>query len=157
MKPKLVFERISEKNFEVFIQLIRELAKYERLEGPDAQATERLKQDGLSDSPKYEAYIGNLNGVPIAYLIYFMTYSTFLALPTLYVEDIFILEEHRRKGFGQQILNFCVKQAKAQNCGRVEWAVLTWNEPAIKFYEKNDAHRLGWYFYRLTRDDFLRF
>lgn len=157
MKKEFTLEPISEENFKDFIHLIEELARYEKLEGPNAQAKMRLKKDGLGSNPKYEAYLGKLNGVPIGYLIYFMTYSTFLGLPTLFIEDIFLLEEYRRQGFGQQILNFCVKQAKLRNCGRVEWAVLTWNQPAIDFYEKNKAKRLGWYLYRLTREDFTRF
>ncbi|NVM55708.1 MAG: GNAT family N-acetyltransferase [Candidatus Helarchaeota archaeon] len=157
MKADLTIEPVSEDNFGEFIQLITELAKYEKLEGPDAQATARLKKDGLASNPKYEAYLGILNGVAIGYLIYFMTYSTFLGLPTLYIEDIFILENYRRKGFGQEFLNFCVNQAKLRRCGRVEWTVLTWNEPAIKFYEKNGAKRLGWYFYRLTKEAFTNF
>ena len=114
MKSELIIEKITEENFEDFIHLITELAKYEKLEAPDAQAQKRLKRDGLSKNPKYEAYLGILNDVTIGYIIYFMTYSSFLALPTLYIEDVFILEEYRRKGFGQQMFNFCVKQAKKQ-------------------------------------------
>ena len=157
MTNDLVIERISDANFNDFISLIRKLAEYEKLPGPDEEAKVRLKRDGLSENPKYEAYLAILNGTAIGYIIYFMTYSTFLALPTLFIEDLFLLEEYRRKGYGQQMFNFCVKEAKRRKSGRVEWAVLTWNEPAIKFYEKNKASRLGWYFYRLTREDFVRF
>ncbi len=157
MSPNFTLEPLSEKNFKSFFHLIQELARYEKVEEPNEQAKQRLKIDGLGPDPKYDAYLGMLNGVGIGYLIYFMTYSSFLALPTLYIEDIFLLEEHRRRGYGKQILDFCIKQAKLRGCGRIEWTVLTWNEPAIKFYEKNGANRLGWYVYRLTKDDFHRF
>ncbi len=156
MTSKLIIERISESNFDDFIYLIEKLAEYEKLDPPDAQAKIRLKRDGLSEDPKYEAYLGFLNGKPIGYIIFFFTYSSFLALPTLYLEDIFILKDYRREGFGQKMFNFCVKQAQIRGCGRMEWCVLTWNEPAIKFYEKIGASRLNWYFYRLTKDEFIK-
>jgi GNAT superfamily N-acetyltransferase len=156
MDNKLRIERISEENFESFIKLIRALAHYEKLEPPNEQAEERLRKDGLSENPKYEAYLGIVNGIAIGYVIYFMTYSSFLALPTLYIEDIFILKSHRRNGWGGQLFKFCVEQAAKHGCGRIEWCVLTWNQPAIKFYEKNQASRLDWYFYRLTADEFTK-
>jgi GNAT superfamily N-acetyltransferase len=86
-----------------------------------------------------------------------MTYSSFLALPTLYIEDLFVLEKYRRMGFGQQLFNLCVRQAKEHGCSRMEWNVLTWNKPAIRFYEKNKAKRLDWYFYRMTQKDIAGF
>jgi GNAT superfamily N-acetyltransferase len=156
MKDELIIKRISERNFDDFIYLIEKLAEYEKLEPPDAHAKSRLKKDGLSEDPMYEAYLGFLNGKPIGYVIFFFTYSSFLAKPTLYLEDIFILEDYRRKGFGQKMFNFCVKQAQLRECGRMEWCVLTWNEPALKFYEKIGASRLNWYFYRLSKEKFMK-
>ncbi len=154
MENYLKIEQLSEKNFPDFIQLVRALANYEKLKEPDESAVSRLKKDGLSDNPRFEAYLGIFHGTPIGYLIFFMTYSSFLALPTLFIEDLFILKEYRQNGFGQQMFDFCVEQAKQRGCGRIEWIVLTWNEPAIKFYEKNNATRLDWYFYRLTSESF---
>ncbi len=151
MNTELSIERINSENFEDFILLIEKLADYEQLSPPDAEAKARLRRDGLSAEPKYEAYIGRLGEDPVSYLIFFMTYSSFLALPTLYIEDIFVLEEYRRRGIGQRLFELCVGLAKERGCGRLEFCVLTWNEPAIKFYEKNNAQRLGWYFYRLDR------
>jgi len=92
MKNEFIIEKISETNFNQFIHLLKALANYEKLDPPDEQAQIRLKKDGLSENPKYEAYLGYVNGKPIGYIIYFFTYSSFLALPTLYLEDIFVLE-----------------------------------------------------------------
>ena len=151
MTDELSIERINSENFDDFIFLIEQLAAYERLTPPDDSAKARLKRDGLAPEPKYEAYIGKQNGKAVGYLIFFMTYSSFLALPTLYIEDIFVLEEHRRQGIGQKLYEYCVKIASERGYGRIEFCVLTWNKPAIQFYEKNSAQRLGWHFYRLDR------
>lgn len=152
MNPELVIEPINSKNFNDFLFLIEKLAEYEKLTPPDAEAKIRLKEDGLEKEPKYEAYLALLDGKAVGYLIFFMTYSSFVARKTLYLEDIFVLEEHRREGIGQKLFEFCVKLAKDRDCGRLEFCVLNWNEPAIRFYEKNHAERLDWIFYRLDRE-----
>ena len=88
---------------------------------------------------------------PIGYLILLMTYSSFLAKPTQYIEDIFILKEYRQKGIGQKMFDFIKKLAKKRKCGRIEWTVLKWNKSAINFYNKNGAENMEeWLFYRLT-------
>jgi GNAT superfamily N-acetyltransferase len=145
-------EQVNEDNFEDFIYLVEKLAEFEKLTPPDEDSKGRLKKDGLAEDPKYEAFIGILDGKPIAYLIYFFNYSSFLALPTLYLEDIFVLEDYRRRGLGTKLFRFCVEQAMERGCGRIELCVLTWNESAIKFYEKTGAKRLDWYFYRLDKN-----
>ena len=94
MTGELRIEPLSEDNFEDFIYLIKRLAEYERLTPPDEVAIGRLKNDGFAKNPKYEAYVGISGSRPVAYLIYFFTYSSFLALPTLYIEDIFVLKNH---------------------------------------------------------------
>lgn len=152
MRNGLRIEKVSNDNFDEFIYLIERLAEYEKLEPPDAKAKVRLKRDALRRNPPYEAFIGRVGKKAVSYIIYFTTYSSFLALPTLYIEDIFILKEHRRRGIGKRMFRFCVQKAKEKGCGRVEWCVLTWNEPAIKFYEKHGGTRLGWFFYRMTRE-----
>jgi len=151
MTPDISIKRVDSNNFDDFLFLIDKLAEYEKLTPPDDSARVRLKHDGLGKDSKYEAYLGLLGAHPVSYLIFFMTYSSFLALPTLYIEDIFVLEEHRRKGIGTKLFEFCVKLANDRGCGRIEFCVLIWNDPAIKFYEKHKAERLGWYFYRLDR------
>ena len=157
MNTEISIERISEENFDDFLYLVDKLAEYEKLPPPDPGARARLKEHGLAASPMYEAYIAKLNGKAVAYTIYFFNYSSFLALPTLYLEDIFVLEEHRKQGIGTRIFEFCVAAAKEHGCGRIEFCVLTWNEPAIKFYERNHAERLDWHFYRLDESRLGRF
>ena len=152
MTEDLSIVPINSRNFEDFIFLIGKLAEYEKLSPPNSKAKARLKRDGLGPKPKYEAYLATFGSSAVGYLIFFNTYSSFLALPTLYIEDIFVLKEYRHRGIGQKLFEFCVKVAKDRGYGRIEFCVLTWNEPAIKFYEKNSAERLGWYFYRLDRE-----
>jgi len=149
MNQKLIFDRVVHKNFNDFISLVKKLAEYENQNPPDSQAECRLRKDGLSESPKFEAYLVKKQGKIVGYLIYYMTYSSYLGLPTLYIEDIFVLEEKRRKGIGRNMFEFCVHQAKNRNCGRIEWCVYNWNTSAIKFYEKLQATRLDKTYYRL--------
>ena len=148
-----IVRKVTEGNFEHFLGLIDRLAEYEKLSPPDEEAKRRLRADCLWDTPKFEAFMGELNGEYIGYVIYFFTYSSFLALPTLYIEDIFVLESCRRRGIGQKMLDECKAIAKQAGCGRIEFTVLQWNNSAQAFYEKNGAKRLDWYLYRLVGKD----
>jgi GNAT superfamily N-acetyltransferase len=155
MKEDLKIEHIQPSNFDEFLYLIDKLAEYEKLTPTDEKAKIRLRKDGLSKIPKYEAYIAKIDNKYVGYIIFFMTYSSLLAKPTLYLEDIFVLKEYRKKGIGQKFFKFIVLKAKERDCGRIEWHVLDWNKPGIKFYEKNNAkHLSNWLFYRLTNDQF---
>ena len=157
MKPKNnppTIRKVTEENFDAFLGLITKLAEYEKLTPPSEEAKKRLRADGLWDRPKYEAFLAEADGEPVGYVIYFFTYSSFLALPTLYIEDIFVLEEHRGQGVGQRMFSECRAIAKRMGCGRIEFTVLKWNTPAQEFYEKNKAKRLEWYLYRMLPQDF---
>lgn len=98
-------------------------------------------------------------GKPVGYALYFYTYSSFLAKPTLYLEDIFVLEGFRRRGVGRALFLKCAGEASANDCGRMEWSVLTWNAKAMRFYDALGAKRLSnWCVYRLDSgglDDLL--
>ena len=155
MDETSTIEPIKHKNFNEFLLLVNKLADYEKLTSPDKNAEKRLKKDGLSKNPKYEAYLYKNKDKYIGYVIFFMIYSSFLAKPVLYLEDIFVLKEHRKTGVGQKLFNFIVKIAKQRNCGRIEWHVLDWNQPGIRFYKKNNAKQLSnWLYYRLSNDQF---
>jgi GNAT superfamily N-acetyltransferase len=140
------------------VELVEALAEYERLPAPDAQARERLVRDGLGSVPRYELLFGELDGRPVAYAIYFFTYSTFLARPTLYLEDLFVRPEARRHGMGGALLGALAQAAVREGCGRMEWAALTWNRLAIDFYERLGARALEeWRTFRLEGDALAAF
>ncbi len=138
---------------EVFLSLVDALADYEKLERPSPEARERLLRDGFGDAPRFQPYLAELEGRPVGYAITFETYSSFLALPTFYLEDIFVLPEVRRHGVGGALFRYLVAEAVRRGCGRMEWAVLDWNQLAIDFYERLGARRMSeWYLYRLTAE-----
>ena len=150
----VIIKEVNAETFDDFLGLIDKLAEYEKLAPPDEEAKRRLRRDCLSDKPKYKAFIGKVDDKPVSYVIFFFTYSSFLALPTLFLEDIFVLEEYRRQGVGQKMFDFLKETAKREGCGRIEFTVLKWNKLAQEFYEKNRAKRLEWYLYRLAKKDF---
>jgi len=132
------------------LELIDGLADYEQLPRPDAAARERLAADAIADPPRFHTLLVELDGLVVGYAIYFFTYSTFLATPSLYLEDIFVLPEARGHGAGVALFRACAQKAVSLGCGRVEWQVLGWNEPSIHFYERLGARHLdGWLPFRL--------
>jgi GNAT superfamily N-acetyltransferase len=147
-------EKVTAETFEALITLIEKLAAYENLPPPNQDAKMRLRKDYLSERPKYEAYIAKCGDTYIGYFTYFYTYSTFLAQPTLYLEDIFVLQEFRRRGVGEEIFGFIKQVAKREGCGRIEFTVLKWNKTAQQFYRKIGAKQLEWDIYRIQREDF---
>lgn len=149
MRSKTRIEKVDSRNVSDLLLLIEELARFEHLAPPDPEARERLKKHALDERPMFEAFLAYSEGRPVGYITYYFTYSTFLAKPTLYLEDIFVLEDVRKKGVGRELFQFCAQEALDRGCGRMEWAVLTWNENAIQFYESLGGQRLGWYLYRL--------
>jgi GNAT superfamily N-acetyltransferase len=144
--------KADERSVEDLIHLIVELAKFERLAPPDDTAIRRLREHALAESPQFEAFIAYLDEMPVGYITYYFTYSTFLAKPTLFLEDIFVLEQGRKQGVGKALFHFCAQEARRRGCGRMEWSVLAWNEGAISFYEGMGGKRLDWYFYRLDEE-----
>lgn len=148
--------RVDDKNVDDYVDLIRALAHFESLDPPDAEGRARLIRDVTSDPPLFHAFLAMLDDVPIGYLAFYFTYSTFLARPTLFLEDIFILEEHRRKGIGKRLFRFCVQEAERRGCGRMEWTALDWNTPAHEFYEGMGANKLDWVLFRLTASDYRK-
>lgn len=152
--PVVEIRKIERCNIRDFLGLIEQLAQFEKLDPPDEEARERLESDALSDHPPYEAFLAYLDDKPVGYITYFFTYSTFLGKPTLFLEDIFVQEEVRRKGIGKELFKHCLKEAMRRGCGRLEWTVLTWNRDAIDFYEQLGGKRLDWYFYRIREEEF---
>jgi GNAT superfamily N-acetyltransferase len=136
------------------LRLIVALAEFENLTPPDADAMQRLTEDGFGERPRFESWLAFVDGEaePVAYAMFFETYSSFLARPTLFLEDIFVLPEYRGLGIGSALLNRCIKLAAERGCGRMEWICLDWNTKAQCVYEKLGARRLSeWLPYRLDR------
>lgn len=129
------------------------LAEFEHLEPPSLDGQRRIISD-IFEKKRLNLFVALDRGNLVGYALYFYTYSSFLARRTLYLEDLFVLEKHRKKGLGYALFIRCVEEAVKQDCGRMEWAVLGWNKHAIAFYEKLGARRLDeWQSYRLTRDE----
>jgi GNAT superfamily N-acetyltransferase len=151
----LAITRVSAENFEGFLGLIKKLAEYEKLAPPDTEAQSRLQRDCLIEKPRFWAYLATVNGEPAGYIIYFFTYSSFLALPTLFLEDIFVLDIYRHQGVGEALFELIKQTAKREGCGRIEFTVLKWNKLAQDFYAKNKAKNLDdWLLYRVANVDF---
>jgi GNAT superfamily N-acetyltransferase len=135
------------------LELVDALADYERLPRPDAGARERLLRDGFGPSPRFDVLVGERDGMLAGYALFFETYSSFLARPTLYLEDLFVHPDHRKSGLGLALFRAVAGEAVRRECGRMEWAVLTWNRLAIDFYERHGAVALEeWRTFRLTGD-----
>lgn len=133
--------------------LIRELAEFEKL-GRECVATEELLREHLfGPNPAAEALLGFAEGEPFGYALFFRNFSTFTGRPGLYLEDLYVRPARRRRGYGTALFLRVARLAVERNCGRFEWTVLGWNEPAIRFYEALGAARLdGWRAYRLAGD-----
>jgi GNAT superfamily N-acetyltransferase len=152
LKNDLLIRKGTKKDARAFLKLLVGLANFEHLEPPDAAGKKRIVND-LFERKRAKLLLAFWKGCPAGYALYFYTYSSFLAKPTFYLEDIFVFEEFRKRGIGKSLFVTCLEEAKRNNCARFEFAVLTWNENAIKFYEKMGARRLDdWYYYRMNED-----
>src|SRR6478672_302925 len=141
----------------VILQLIRDLATYER--APDeVTATEEQLVDVLFDErPAAEVLLAFEAESAVGFAVYFYNFSTWLGRAGLYLEDLFVKPEKRGKGYGRGLLVELAKIARDRRCGRMEWAVLNWNEPAIKFYQTLGAKPMNeWTVFRLTTDEIAR-
>lgn len=134
--------------------LIDALADFEKLPKPDTAAKQRLLRDVFGEHPRVEVFLAEVENAVVGYAFIFETYSTFLALPSLYLEDLFVLPEYRGRKIGYALFRQCVAEAQRRGCGRMEWTVLDWNRHAIDFYERLGARQLKeWFYYRLGRAD----
>jgi len=145
----------------LILGFIRGLAAYEKLLD-ECEATEESLRRTLfpadGTAPAAHVVIAEAEGRPAGFALYFFNYSTFLARPGLYLEDLFVLPEFRGRGLGKALLVHLAKIANTRGCGRMEWAVLDWNAPAIAFYEGLGARRMkDWQICRLTGESLRRY
>ena len=141
----------------IILQLIRDLATYERAPNEVTATEEQLVDVLFGKRPAAEVLLAFEKDKPVGFAVFFHNFSTWLGRPGLYLEDLFVKPEKRGKGYGRALLVDLAKIARDRGCGRMEWAVLNWNEPAIKFYRTLGAMPLDeWTVYRLTRDGIAR-
>jgi len=136
------------------VRLVRKLAEYEKLSSEVTATEELFTRYGFGENSYFRALLAETregtSSIAIGFALYFFTFSTFVGKPTLYLEDLFVLPEFRGRGVGSQLLKQLARIALQQDCGRMEWSVLDWNEPAIKIYLSLGAKPMSdWTLYRL--------
>jgi len=137
----------------MILQLIRELAEFERLLDEVTATEEQLHEHLFGPQPKAEVIMGRLQpgGEVAGFALYFHNFSTFLARPGIYLEDLYVRQQYRGRGYGEQLLRRLAGIAIERNCGRLEWSVLDWNQRAIDFYKSLGAAPMSeWTMYRVT-------
>jgi GNAT superfamily N-acetyltransferase len=139
------------------LRLIGELAEYEKLAHMAVGTPDMLHASLFGARPAAEAMIAERGGRAVGFALYFTTFSTFLCRPGLYLEDLFVEPAHRGSGIGKALLARLAGLAAERGCGRLEWRVLDWNEPSIRFYEALGASLMKeWILVRMTRPEFER-
>jgi len=138
---------------QLILDFIMALAVYEKLENEVVASLDDLRIFLFTEKKVAEVIIGVYKGKPVGFALFFHNFSTFLGKPGIYLEDLFVHDEFRGMGFGKSLLTCLAKICKERNCGRLEWAVLDWNEPSIKFYESLGAKIMKeWLVNRVTGD-----
>ena len=147
--------KAGKEDIPIILDLIKELAEYEKLSDEVSADEIKLKNTLFGETKYAEVLIAEYNGKPAGQALFFYNYSTFLAKPGIYLEDLFVKPEYRGKGIGKKLITNLIQIAKEKDYGRVEWAVLDWNESAIKFYKNLGAElMIDWKIFRLTEDKF---
>ncbi|MDB6156408.1 MAG: hypothetical protein JWO04_114 [Gammaproteobacteria bacterium] len=151
MSEAITIRPADEGDVGVILQFIRDLAKYEHLEH-EVVATEGMLREALFGGRPYaEVVLACLNGEPVGFALFFHNFSTFLGRAGIYLEDLYVRPEARGHGVGRCLLTWLAATAVSRGCGRLEWAVLDWNEPSIRFYRNLGAVPLDdWTTYRVT-------
>ncbi len=143
--------RARREDISIVLDFIKKLADYEKLSHEVVATEESLERYLFGEEKVAEVVFGYYEEKPVGFALYFFNFSTFLAKPGIYLEDLYVLEEQRGKGFGKVFLTYLARLAVDKDCGRVEWAVLDWNEPSIDFYKSLGANLMTeWIVNRVT-------
>ena len=152
----LTIRYAQESDIPKILYFIRELAIYEDMLD-DVVATEGLLREWIFEKQKAEVLLAEEDGIPVGFALFFHNFSTFLGRVGIYLEDLFVMPEHRGKGYGKALLRRLAQITMERGCGRLEWACLDWNKPSIDFYLSLDAMPMDqWTVYRLTGDTLRR-
>ena len=157
MKNEVTIRPAGEDEVPLVLQFVRELAEYEHLLHEVVATEERVRADLFGPRPYAEVVFACLDGEPVGFALFFHNYSTFVGKPGIYLEDLFVRPAVRGRGVGQALLTWLAGEAVRRDCGRPEWSVLDWNEPAIRFYKSLGAKPMDeWGIFRLTGDALKR-
>ena len=149
--PDFTIRPATENDVAIILALIKDLAEYEHLSHEVEATEEDIRQSLFGERPVAEALIGEHQGTPVGFALFFYNFSTFLGKPGIYLEDLYVKPQYRSNGFGRRMLAHIARLAEERNCGRFEWSVLDWNEPAIRTYDSLNAKPMKeWILYRLT-------
>lgn len=149
----LQISEAREEDIPLLLQFIRDFAEFEKMIQEVKVDEESLRDSILDPENNIHVVIGRCHGEAVGYAAYFFNFSTFLGRPGLYLEDLWVKPQWRGHGFGKAILLHLARIARDRNCGRMEWAVLDWNQRSMAFFENLGGRRIeGWTFYRMERD-----
>ena len=151
--PNFRIEETKPRDFSLILSFVKELAEYERLSQSVTATEDDLREALFGERPVAFAVIGYFEDEPVSFALFFHNFSTFIGRPGLYLEDLYVRPHMRGRGFGRAMLVYLAQVARERRCGRMEWAVLNWNEPAIRFYKSLGARPLDdWIVFRLRED-----
>jgi GNAT superfamily N-acetyltransferase len=155
--PGFAIRKAEKKDAVMILNFINALAEYEKLPDMVCATVPDIEKNLFTEKPVAEVVFGELNGEAVGFALYFYNFSTFLGKPGIYLEDLFVLESMRGRGFGKELLRYLAKLAVDRGYGRVEWSVLDWNTPSIEFYKSLGADIMKeWLLNRLTGEALVR-
>lgn len=147
----VTIERATERDVPAILELIAGLAEYEKLSGEVVATADDLRESLFGEHPAAEVLLACSGTQAVGFAVFFHNFSTFLGRPGMYLEDLFVRPGYRGRGYGRELLIAVARIAVERGCGRMEWSVLDWNEPAIRFYKSLGARAMSdWTVYRLS-------
>ncbi len=150
-QPDFIVRSATREDCPTILAFIKQLAEYEKLAHEVVANEQRLLKSLFGKHPSAEVIIAEYQNSPVGFALFFTNYSTFLAKPGIYLEDLFVQSDMRGRGFGKKLIAHLARLAIERDCGRLEWSILDWNQPAIDFYQSLDAHPMDeWTVNRLS-------
>jgi len=156
-KQAFIIRKAEKVDVPLILDFIRKLAEFERLSHEVVATESDLERYLFGEDKVAEVIIGYERELPVGFALFYHNFSTFLGKPGIYLEDLFVLESHRGKGYGKLLLASLASLALERNCGRLEWAVLDWNKPSIEFYKSLGARMMDeWIVNRMTGESLVK-